>query len=434
MRGVAIGVLGLLLGAVAWAIDTGPSAVPPSVETVGDHTEAPADHLVCPLAGFIRSQTRVALMASRGGTVHLWNVSEGRWSSHGEADLGDTGGWLGEAPSGVGAVLAESGAAWSGAGLVNTAPRSIAAWTCGESSEVLMALGGATLEEDRLDLILYNPYVWDASSQVEIISELGEDTPAGLQEIYVPAGKAVKVSLDDPLRLRRFLGVHVESSPGRVAMLLQQTGNGETAMMEGSLPRTGWWLPVPDLGQTETYLLIASPSVSPFSYRVDLLTEAGPIVGFVEEDFLPGQLISAPLSQIPGGVTGIVVSGTVPLVAGLRMEGEGLLAAGPGVGGTSERWFLPGSGDYEESRNVAWLLNPTAAPVSVSVSAAAEGAYSAGATIPPESVLSFDLDRLGGLAEGIPGYLVDAEEEIAVVWTSRTDDGAASYSVGAPVE
>lgn len=433
MRGVTIGVLGVLLGVLTWAIEAGSPAGAP-VADPGPEAGAPeADHLVCPLVEFIRSDSRMSLMASRGGTVDLWSVSDGRWSSHLRADLGDTGGWMGGVPSGSGVVLAESGAGWSGAGMVNVAPRAISAWRCGESSESLMALGGATLEGDGLDLILYNPYVWDSSSRVEIISELGEDTPPGLGEIYVPAGKAVRVSLDEPLRLRRFLGARVDSTPGRVAMALQQTANGDTGVVEGSVPRRDWWLPVPELGQAETRLLIASPSGSSFSYRMDLITATGPIIGYVEEDFLPGQLVSTVLSDLPAGVTGIRVSGTVPLVAALRMEGEGLLAVGPGAHRTSRRWFLPGAGD-DQSRSLAWLLNPSGVPVAVSVSAAAEGAYSLGTVIGPESVVSFELDRLSGLAEDLPGYLVDAEEEIAVVWTSQIDGGAATYSAGSPVD
>ncbi len=434
MRGVSIGVLGVLVGVLTWAVNAGTPTTSAAPPTRSDSARERADHLICPLAEFIRSDTQIALLAGRGGSVDLQRVSGGEWSSYRKVDLGDAGGWIGGVPSGSGVLMAESGAGWSGAGMVNTAPGSKSTWMCGESSDMLMALGGSTLEEDHLDLILYNPYIWDSTSRVAIISELGEDTPAGLREVYVPAGKTVKVSLDEPLRLRRFLGVHVESSPGRVAFLLQQAGNQETAIIEGSIPHTEWWLPIPDLEQTETHLLVASPSDAPSSYRLDLMTETGPVYGFVEDDLLPGQLIAVPLSDLPADVTGIRVSGTVGLVAALRMESDGLLAIGPGASGTSRRWFLPGAGGDGKSRNLAWLLNPSVLPVSATVSAVAEGAFSLQITIAPESVLAFDLDLLSGLAENLPGYLVEAEEEIAVVRTSQTEDGAASYSAGAPVD
>ena len=434
MRGWTIGVVGVLVGLLAWAIDVGSPTASVAPPADGSAVGEQADHLICPLAEFIRSDSRIALMSSRGGVVDLQWVSAGEWSSHRRADLGETGGWLGEVPTGSGALVAEIDARWSGAGMLNIAPEAISAWRCGASSSGLLAAGGSTLVGDRLDLIIYNPYAWDSSSRVEIVSELGEDTPAGLEEVYVPAGRAVRVGLDEPLRLRRFLSVGVESSPGKVAFLLQQSGRGETATVEGSVPHTDWWLPVPDLGQAETHLLVASSSDSPFSYRLDLFTESGPIYGFVEDEFLPGRLIATPLSDLPSDITGIRVSATVPLVASLRMEADGLLALGPGASGTSRRWLLPGAGGDGNSRNLAWLLNPSAFPVSAAVSAAAEGAFSFRATIPPESVLAFDLGRLSGQAENLPGFLVDAEEEIAVVWTSRTEGGAASYSSGAPVE
>ena len=107
----------------------------------------------------------------------LWNISQGEWSAIGEPDLDDTGRWMGMAPSGNSVLLAEIGAGWSGAGMLNTGPQAISAWMCGESSDRLMALGGATLNDDRLDLVLYNPYVLDSVVQVLITSELGEDTP-----------------------------------------------------------------------------------------------------------------------------------------------------------------------------------------------------------------------------------------------------------------
>ena len=434
MRGVAIGVLGVVAGVLAWAIVIAPAAVAPAPPTSEDESSERADHLVCPLTDFIRSDTQVAVMSSRGGSVDLWDVSGGDWETFEEADLGDTGSWMASAPIGLGALLVESGAAWSGAGMLNTSPQAISSWMCGESSDNLMALGGSTLAEDRLDLVLYNPYIWDATTRISVMSELGEDTPPNLQEVFVPARRALKVSLDESLRLRRFLGVQVTSSPGRVAVLLQQAGNGETAMMEGVVPHTDWWLPVPDLGHDATFLLLSSPSGSAFSYRVDLMTESGPIPAFVEEEYLPGQLVSLALSDLPDGVTGIGVSGSVALVAGLRMEDDGLLAVGPGARGTSRRWFLPGAGDDETRHNLAWLLNPSGLPVTVSVSAAAQGAFSREVTIPPESVVPFDLGGLSGLAESVPGYLVEAEEEIAAVWTSLLGGRAGSYTAGTPVD
>ena len=431
MRRVAVALVGAVLGMLTWAVAVESS--PPSTLEPAVAPQQRADHLVCPVADFVRSDTEFSLMSSRGGAVKLWKVSEGEWSSLGEADLGDTGGWMGRASSGNSVLLAESGAGWSGAGMFNAAPQAVSAWMCGESSERLMALGGATLSDDRLDLILYNPYALDAATLVVITSELGEDTPPTLGEIFVPAGKTVKMSLDEPLRLRRSLAVQVDSSPGRIALLLQQTGNGETAMIEGVAPHTDWWLPIPDLGQTESRLLIASPSGAPFAYRLDLITESGPLPGFVEEDFLPEHVVSMPLTDLPEGTTGIRVSGTVALVAGLRLEGEGLLAIGPGARETSRRWFLPGAGENAERENQAWLLNPSGLPVSAAMSSLAEGGYSRRVTIPPESVLPFDLGKLSGLAEGLPGYLVDAEEEIAVVWTSQSEGKAASYASGVPV-
>ena len=428
MRGVAVGMVGLALGMLTWAIsvESSPASAPAPTEVA----QPGSDHLVCPLADFVRSETEVSLQAARPGPIPLWNVKQGEWSPLGGTELDDRGMWTGAAPTGSSLFLAETGAGPSGAGIMNTAPEAISAWTCGESSDRLVALGGATLADDRLDLVVYNPYVLDSVVQVVVTSELGKDTPPAFQEIYVPAGKTVEVALDEPLRLRRSLSVMAESSPGRIALLLRQTGKGETAMTEGVAPHGDWWLPVPDLGQAETYLVIASSSGSPFTYRVDLMTESGPVPAFLEEDFLPGQLVSIPLSALPGGVTGIGVVGTVPLVAGLRMEGEGLLAIGPGVRETSRRWFLPAAGDGDGREARAWLLNPSGLETRVSISA---GSFSFVVTVPPESVLPFDLGKLRVSADGVSGYLVEAQEEIAVVMTTQLQGGAASIAAGAPV-
>lgn len=433
MRGAAVGMLGLVLGVLTWAVSIESSPPPDPAPT--ERADPRADHLVCPLADFVRSRTEISILAG-GEPLRLWNVADGGWSALGEADPGRAGLWKAAAPSGTGALLAEAGAGRSGGGMTNTAPGAVSAWTCGESSDGLLALGGATLADDGLDLVLYNPYVLDSVVQVVVSTELGEDTPPALREIFVPAGKTVRTSLDEPLRLRRSLAVHARSSPGRIALLLQQTGEGETAMMEGAVPHTDWWLPVPDLGQAETHLIIASSSGSPFTYRLDLMTEDGPLPGFSEESFLPDQLVSIPLSEFPEGVTGVGVAGTVPLVAGLRMEGEGLLAAGPGAAGTSGRWFLPAAPGGEGGETRAWLLNPTAVEARVSISG---GSHSFQVTVPPESVRSFDLGLFDDLGDpdrsegGVSGFLVDATEEIAVAVTTRLEGGAASFAAGAPV-
>ncbi|MDE0232955.1 MAG: DUF5719 family protein [bacterium] len=428
MRGVAVAMVGLALGMLTWAISVESS--PSSAAAQTEAARPGSDHLVCPLTGFLRADTEVSLQAARPGTVPLWSVRDGQWSSLAGAELDEGGMWTGAAPTGNGAFLAEAGAGPSGGGISNVAPEAISAWTCGESSDRLVALGGATLADDRLDLILYNPYVLDSVVRVVVTSELGKDTPPALREIYVPAGRTVEMTLDEPLRLRRSLAVLAESAPGRIALVLRQTGKGETAMTEGVAPDDDWWLPVPDLGQEETFLVIASPSGSPFTYRVDLMTESGPLPAFVEEDFLPGQLVSIPLSAFPGGVTGIGVAGTVPLVAGLRLEGEGLLAIGPGARETSRKWFLPAAGDGAGREARAWLLNPSGLETGVSISA---GSFSFTVTVPPESVLPFDLGKLRVSAEGVAGYLVEAQDEIAVVMTTQLPGGAASIAVGAPV-
>ena len=428
MRGVAVAMVGLVLGVLTWALSVESSPVPEPAPAAG--VQSGSDHLVCPLTDFVRSESEISLHAGRPGPIPLWDVAEGEWSSLGEADLDGGGQWRGAAPAGNSSFLAETGPGPSGGGITNTAPDAISAWTCGQSSDRLVALGGATLADDRLDMVLYNPYVLDSLVQVVVTSELGEDTPPALREIYVPAGKTVEMTLDEPLRLRRSLAVMADSHPGRIALLLRQTGNGDTAMTEGVAPHSDWWLPVPDLGQRETNLVIASSSGSPFTYRVDLMTESGPLPEFVEEDFLPGQLVSIPLSAFPGGVTGIGVVGTVPLVAGLRMEGEGLLAIGPGVPETSSRWFLPAVGDGAEGEARAWILNPSGVETRVSISA---GSFSFTITVLPESVHSFDLVKLRGSVEVNPGYLVEAQDEIAVVMTTRLPGGAASVAVGAPV-
>ncbi|MYA40089.1 MAG: hypothetical protein F4Y36_10890 [Acidimicrobiia bacterium] len=428
MRGVAVGMVGLALGMLAWAMSS--ESTPGAVQAQNEETRSASDHLVCPLADFVRSQTQVSLKAARPGLVPLWKVAEGEWSPLGGAELDDRGMWRGAAPAGSGVLLVETGGGPSGAGITNSAPEALSAWTCGDSSDRLAAVGGATLADDRLDLILYNPYVLDSVVQVTVTSELGEDTPPALREIYLPAGKTVEMTLDEPLRLRRSLAVSAESHPGRISLLLRQTRNGETAITEGVAPHTHWWLPIPDLGQTETHLTIASPSGSPFTYRVDLMSTSGPLPAFVEEDFLPGQLVSIPLSTLPEGVTGIGVVGTVPLVAGLRLEGDGLLAIGPGVRETSERWFLPAPAEGAGRDATAWLLNPSGADARVSISA---GGFSFTIRVPPESVRSFDLGKLNASAQSSEGYMVEAQEEIAVVMTTRLQGGAASVAVGAPV-
>ena len=96
MRGVAVGLMGLVLGMLIWAVAVESSPPPTPAPTAAP--QARADHLVCPLAHFVRSETQISLQAGQGGPVPLWNISEGGWVALGEADLGDTGRWMGRGP------------------------------------------------------------------------------------------------------------------------------------------------------------------------------------------------------------------------------------------------------------------------------------------------------------------------------------------------
>ena len=66
MRGVAVGLMGLVLAMLIWAVAVESSPSPTPAPTTAP--QARADHLVCPLADFVRSETQISLQAGQGGT------------------------------------------------------------------------------------------------------------------------------------------------------------------------------------------------------------------------------------------------------------------------------------------------------------------------------------------------------------------------------
>lgn len=417
---------GALALVAAWALPPAEQDLPaPPVEL------APATYRLCPVVPSRDATADLHLASGRAGPVELSLVTAAGLQSAGTAVVTDAGGVSTTFDAGApGSLIVEGIGAEAAATVVTFGPQGLGAATCGgRAPEVQLVVGPSTLEGDAAELVLANPFTRDAVVTVRSTSELGLDSAAGLESITVPARSVVTRDLAEILGLRNVLSLVVATEQGAVVSGARYApAGGGFAIIEGVEAGTDWWIPLPPVVPDAT-IVIATDSATPIPFQVDVYGSLEVIEAYVDgESVDAANLVTFTRSDFPEDATAIRVVAAGPVVASAVFVVDGTAAAGPGAPGLSDRWLLPGGGALPDVDTVAWIVNPDPADLVLTVQPLVPDAVATLVDLPGEAMTGVQLPSGSNT-----GYLLSADGQIAVSWTSRPPGGDRAFDAGVPL-
>lgn len=421
---IALAGLAALLG--AWLLPPREVPVPESAVEV-----EPATYRVCAVVPSREATADLHLASDRTGAVSLSLVTAAGVESAGSVDLTTAGGASTTIDAGApGALVVEDVGPNSAATVVTFGPQGLGAATCGSRpSTTQMVVGPSTLEGDSAELVLANPFTQDAVVTVRSTSELGLDSVSGLESITVPARSVVTRDLGEVLQLRTVLSLVVSTQQGAVVSGARYLpASGGFAIIEGVEPVQDWWIPLPE-NIPDARVVIATDSPSPVPFQVDSYGSLEVIEAFTEGSVDAGTIVSLSRGDLPDDVTAVRVVAAAPVVASAVFVTDGTAAAGPGAPGLSFRWLLPGGGSLPDVDTVAWIVNPNADELNLTLQPLVPDAVATVVPLPGEAMTPVLLP-----SGALTGYLLSADGEIAVSWTSRPQGGDRAFDAGVPLD
>jgi hypothetical protein len=306
-------------------------------------------------------------------------------------------------------VLLEHGGGLAAATFSGTSEAaSISGCRRGESGPMAV-LGIATLGEDSAELQLVNPFAQDASLRLEVVSELGPDTPRDLETIRVPAASHVEVPLTRVLTGREAVSIGVEATSGLVAAAAVRHGPTDLAVTEGVGGRLEWYFPLPGAVLTGS-LHLRSVADLVGDFRIDRIDTTGTVEAVAEGTINPGQQVVMPVTDLAPAPGGLLVAATEPLVAGLVLEADQVRAVTVG-GGQGSRWVVPVTAAPGEGQNLIWVFNPGAVVATVNLARLQSAELVSPVEVGAGEVVELSIPRLTG-----SGLLVESDQPVVVAY------------------
>ena len=399
----------VVLGMISVGVVLGPrpQETGPELPVAGD-----GPYLICPgaVAGagftgrlglFAEDQTpaRLTVVSPEGASATIQPVGlGGATASIGDlAELGATPLYVEATGQMAAATLASAADASSLVGCVRGSPGPIA------------ALGVATFGNESASLQLVNPFSHDASLRLELVSELGTDTPSDLESFRLPAATHLEIGLGQLLTGREAVSIKVEAITGLVAMSVVRASATDVAAVEALPGSLEWHIPLFSEALAGK-LHIRSLSDVVGDYRVDRIDQTGTLEGVAEATLNPGEQVVLSIADLDATQGGLAVVSTEPIVTALVVE-EGNRRAITNGGVLASRWVVPVSGSGLEGQNHIWIFNPGDAPL-IAGFARLDGA---GAVTSLEIAAGATIDVPYGELEG-GGMLVESDGLMVVLF------------------
>jgi hypothetical protein len=221
----------------------------------------------------------------------------------------------------------------------------------------------ATLGNESASLHLVNPFSHDASLRLQLVSELGTDTPSDLESLRLPAATHLEIGLGQLLTGREAVSIEVEALTGLVAMSATRAAATDIAAVEALPGSLEWHIPIFSEAQAGK-LHIRSLSDVVGDYRVDRIDQSGTLEGVAQATLNPGEQVVLAVADLGASQGGLAVVGSEPLVTALVIEDGSRRAIASG-GVLASRWAVPVSSTGLEGQNHIWIFNPGDAPLVV---------------------------------------------------------------------
>lgn len=273
----------------------------------------------------------------------------------------------------------------------------------------MAALGIATTGTETASIQLVNPFAQDANLRLELVSELGTDTPGDLEGLRLPAATHIELALGQLLTGRESVSVKVEVISGLAAMSVVRAGSTDVAASEAVAGANQWYLPLLP-SALSGQLHIRSLSTVAGDYRVDRIDVSGTVQGVAGAVINPGEQVVLSLADL--GITqgGVVVEATEPVVVALVIQDGNRRAIMPG-GILASRWAVPVSAKVLEGQNQIWIFNPGDSPLIASIARLDAGAEVSSVEVAPGAAIEVLPGDIGG-----GGILVESDGLMVVAF------------------
>lgn len=282
--------------------------------------------------------------------------------------------------------------------------------------------GGSTLSGEQLSLRLFNPFPETAKVTVTGFSEIGVEALGELQAVSINPRSWRDINFEELLRQRQSLVVSVRLDEGLVIPAMAQTTDAGEAWWIGSDLATAWEFPVVEFADVEQgAVLIGNPNLVDVTVTVDIYTADGPQRAAQEFTVASFALARIELDTLTADASGIRLSSTAPVTAGLVAQGEAGVVATAGVPGQAKTWLLPGVRTVGQIEGTVWLLNSGSEQISVTVSElTGAAAVNSQVLVGPGSQVAVPIQEPDAV-----GVLVEASEPFSAAWSVAGPSGAA---------
>ena len=257
----------------------------------------------------------------------------------------------------------------------------LAASGCLEPDAESWLVGGATNLGQTTLIHLANGSGTDASAHIEIYGEQGRVAASGSNDVVVPAGSEQVVSLASLAPDVTMPVVHVVTSGGSLAATLQQTlvrsivPSGVEFVEPGTNANKTQVIPGVRLvnmaqfsdaeggavaSDEEPAVRVLATSAQASDVVISTIATDGTTTQ-VKSTLAPGTVAQLPFNNVPDGIYTVIVSGTTPVVAGVRsVVGAGVNPARTPV--ASSATPTPGASGNSSSKTPSPSRSSSAAP------------------------------------------------------------------------
>ncbi len=253
-------------------------------------------------------------------------------------------------------VLSYSDSVLVGAGCAATIPK------------IWLLPGGSTRAGDTLDLQLFNPFPEDARVTVTMTNPTDFEPEPSLEGITVNALSWRTIDIAAKLPLRESLSATVEVEKGVVIPAFIQNGPSDRALWTGVDRADTWEFPLVSVPGLSADLVLSNPNSLDVPFVVDRFgtstSEMEVLSGVVEA----GKHTRIPLDEIVTEMSGLQVRSEGLLGAVVVGQSEQARAVTAGASSLAASWLVPGLGAITDAASQLWILNTSAAQVTVTYS------------------------------------------------------------------
>jgi hypothetical protein len=332
---------------------------------------------------------------------------------------------------GVSPVVVEFTDAPAAAGVVVRGDGLLAGDLCPSSaSKVWVLPGGTTVQDEPLDLQLFNPFPEDALVTVEAISEEGFEPIPEFERVSVPGRSWRNLALGDVLPFRQRLSVTVLTELGRIIPAMVQTSGTDQAIWTDVGRSEIWEFPLVSTGRLQPFLGIANGGPLEVTYTLDVFTADGPQEGVWEGLIAAAGHDRISLAGLADDAFAVRLRADGPVSAVVVGEGDGHAAATTGAPLTARQWMLPGAGADSTARFSLWFLNTGADPITVTyqlLDASGTVGDPGKITVPAGSFRQVGIDEVG-----VSGVIAESTGRFSAAWSAEIP-GATAFASGVPI-